>query len=1102
MADRLNPAGKTAAESDYQKKFDRTKKQPSVADSKDADDLKRKEAATDANWKTATKKTGDAAKKGRFSFSGRKGGSLRKGSAFLFLFGLLAGGIWYTSVFAPNILLVNIKEMYTNDLADSTAALQIYTQIAYFNKIGPMSGQECIDGQPMNAQPIKCKLTTMSRSEKEAFERQGFLFGFGDINLGVTNVNGDVAVKKVYEDNRDDGDPSNDLPESRYKVYAILPPSYSRIVNSLKTEGTSALTRIANGGDIAKELPEGVENAVSQALGQLQGTTQSPQQMLEGILNMAPITSGPQLWLYAQLSSTTRAQVYGVFHPKASFFSDAKFKERIKTRYNMTKGLTVTGTTEQKVNQSFDRSVQKADGGIDALTGQANPTDGVSLASLSGPLNLTQLQSLANTFQGGINQQTINSTVDRLPFAVDLQGVGNLLATNTYSYTDLMCSWYTIGKISSNALTRAKATTAARYALQYLKAADSIKAGTAQEVPTNVLASRLASGTLGGYEGGSATDSLIYKFITYGDFMPGTLGEFGSMVAAAGQTATSITSDALAIVMYNLSAYENIGTLAASWAQVIPNAAALGAVTGASGALLPPPANMSSLGLDRQYCMSGETLTNKTTTKGETTQTTRCMAAIEAMAPLGMQAAMAGAVEVGRRTCPPTNASDDNLIQLYLGNWRGPVHNTVLPSQKIVQASMTPYVAGWFGANSMIAATATQQLYTSQTKGIAANYALFSGMGELLGDMAMSRGLMPSNIADMQAYLYLGEILGAQQGSDDVLRHEAKQNQFDPYNKFSFVGSLVRSLPANTLDANKAPIFGTLASTMSLITNSLATLTKTPAADAFYQTQPMLLTRENAGERLAGYLARLSSAFCPVDLEYLQIGITPDIMCNVRYSMPLEDIPMALNLNGIIDYMTKSDSKVYDSKSQELDQRVSKADTIGGEQEYLILQQQQLNQVKNQPFIDKNTGKPTKGGEYEKYLQYCVNRLDPWGRSGVYMRYDGLTDEEKAARDGVLDQNGNATSPDNPGDPNQKFRDGIPTMAVTATQSDLDWYTGKKCTRMTDQMQMLQYFRIYTALCSVDGSMAGIIDCTEPDKAGNYSDPFYLNNDILYTSWY
>lgn len=1081
MNPKYNPAEKTAAESDYEKKFNRQ------TSDKNADDLKKQEGSPDAAWKkTETEKTKDAEEKKRkriFRFGSRRTGTLRSGSAVVFIVGMIGLGVMYTSVFAPNILLVNIKEMYTNDLADATTALEIYTQIMYFNKIGPMSGQDCKDGQKMDAQSIECKLTTMSRNQKESFERQGFT----------------VIGTKVTEDNRDDGDPRNDRSESRYKVTAIIPPNYKQTVESVAASGTSSFSSLIQGNGGASDA---VMNVINTLLNPLKDASQSPQALLNGILSAAPITSGPQLWLYSQLSSTTKAQVYSVFNPRSSFFTDARYKQRIKTRYNTTKSVTLSGKTEQEVNCSFDRAVQQSDGGIDPLTGQPNATDGISLSSLSSPVNLipplsclgnagtalSSIQGIASQLTGsGLSLETVKNLTSKMPAVADLEISGNLLATDTYSYTDLMCSWYTIGKMASNALVRAKASTAARFALQYLKEADAIKAGTSDEVPANVLAGKLAQSALGGYGGSSATDSLIYRSITYGDLVPDSLGQLGKLL-----------EDSAAIVAYNLAAYENIGTLAASWAQVIPNAAALGAVTGASGTLVPPPADIG--GTDRQYCLSGETMQNKQETKGTNTQDTRCTEAVAAMASPGFQAAVSDAIEVARRTCPPVNPYDDNLIQAYLGNWRGPVSDTMLPSQKIVQLTNTPYIAGWFGINTMIISALAQQLYTSNVKGIAANYALFSGMGELLGDMAMSRGLMPSNVADMEAYLNLGEVIGGQKDQDDIARYNAKKNPLDPYNKFSFVGSLLAGLPQSV--DSKAPLFATFTNMVSLIGGSIQSVSRPSSANAFYHIQPSLLTGNNTAERMGGYLLRLSSAFCPVNLEYYAIGITPDIMCNVRYSMPLDDIPTAINLSGVIDYMTKSHSDVYDSKVQELNKRVGEGD-LEGNKEYLGVQLGMVNSVKNKPFIDKKTGKPTPGGEYEKYLQYCVNRLDPWGASAVYMRYNGLSNEEVVKRLSDKTADGNPVGKDDSGDPYEVTPGGIPTMAVNATQSDLDWYTGKKCTRLTDHSEMLRYFRAYTTLCSVDGSMSGIIDCTKPDRAdANYSDPFYLNNDILYSSWY
>lgn len=1083
MTDRLNPAEQSAAESDYQKKFNRTGTNKSADDS-----LKAQEAAGgDASWKTTTQKKTDKkeAKKGRFGFKGGRKGKLRKGSAFAFIFALIGIGVWYTSVFAPNILLVNIKEMYTNDLADATTALEIYTQVMYFNKIGPMSGQGCDD-----AKSIKCKLTTMSRSQKESFERQGFSFGIPIPDAVKTQIPGgdklDFCAQKVTEDNRDDGDPRNDQTESRFKVYCVLPPNYKQVIDSVQAAGTSSLLKTIQGNGNADDAVSGVMN---QLLNPLKDASKSPESMLKGILGAAPITSGPQLWLYSQLSSTSKAQVYSVFNPKSSYFNDARFKQRIKTRYNMSKSSTVNGNTESQVNNSFDNSVQKGDGALDSLTGQPNATDGISLASLSSPLNLTQLKSLASGLTGGVSLDTVKNLSSKMPAVADLEISGNILATNTYSYTDLMCSWYTIGQMTSNALTRAKASTAARYALQYLKAADAIKAGTSQEVPSNVLSSKLAESTLGGYNGGSATDTLIYRSITYGDNVPTSIGDLGKLLG-----------DATAIVTYNLSAYENIGTLAASWAQVIPNAAALGAVTGASGALLPPPANATIPGapaMDRQYCLSGETTQNKSQTKPGDSKTTKCIEAINAMVPVGLQPAVAGATVVAGQTCPPLHYDEPD--QTFEGEF------LMLPSQKIVQATATPYVAGWFGINSMLQAAVTQQLYTSNIKGTAANYALFSGMGELLGDMAQSRGLMPSNTVDMEAYLHLGEIIGGQKNQDDIARYYAKQNPFDPYNKFSFVGSALRGVSPSVNEG--APLFATISNVFSIVSSSAQRIGQPSTANAFYHSQPSLITGDGSlAQREAAYLARLSSAFCPLDLQYLAIGITPDIMCNVRYSMPLEDIGMALNLTGVVDYMTQSHSDAYQSQSDELTQRVAQAD-FEGNKPYLTTQLAAVTNVKNKAFIDKSTGKPIVGGEYDKYLQYCVNRLDPWGRSAIAVTYTGLSNDEKAKRTSTRNQDLEPISKNDNGDPNELKPANIPYMAVTATESDQDWYSGLKCTRAgqlkdPSTAQMLEYFRVYTMLCSVDGSMSGIVDCTEPDRSeGSYSDAFYLNNDILYSSW-
>lgn len=1008
--DRLNPAERSAAESDYQKKFN-----PKQSDS--AKKLKQQEASGgDSSWKTSTQgkksEKKQEPKKGRFKFLGGRSGKLRRGSAFGFIIFLILGGVWYTSVFAPNILLVNIKEMYTNDLADATVALDVYTKKMFAMKIG-MS--QCGDKQS-----IKCKLSTMSRGQKKAFEKQGFT----------------VLANKVEEDNLDDDDSKNDKAESRYQVTAILPPLYTSIINDMKLRGLSLGSNFLSGR--LDQLGNKVSSEASSFIKeQVDKVTHDP-------LDLTPIVTGDMLYLYAQLNDRNKARVYGVFNPKTSYYQDLRFKQRIKQKYGLTKDLTTGGSSEAQVNKSFDNSIRNSSGGIDPLTGRPDPTSGVSLGSLSSPVTVANMIA-----------------------------AGNVLAVNSYSYTDLECSWYTIGKATSNAAKQAKSATIARFAMQYLKAADAIKAGTAEEMPTNVLSSKLAQATFGGYGGTNATDSSMYKSIVYGELpIPSIYG-----------------------LLYYLDSFETIAALAPAWAMVMASATGLAGVTGAPGTLSMPPANLA--GTDRDYCLSGETIQNKTEIKGTSTDNTRCKEAILAMAPPGMQGLVADAAEVGRRTCPPVNPQDDNFLRAMLGDWRGPISNVMLPSVKIVQAQLTSVIAGLFGGNLVAWANAESLLFSSNTKGVAASDALFAGTGELLGDMAQSRGMTPGNLVTMP--LYLAQKEQVEKDYEDVARYNARQNQFDIYNKYSFLGSITSSL--SPVAVEKAPLFSTIANVFSTVGSGLKQLS--PTAQAWYYTQPIIypldikdpasIAKHAAG--MAQYMLRFT---CP-DPEYLAIGITADTACNVRYQMG--KIELTLPIMNVLDYMTKAHPDLTEDNIKELEERAAKADPLEGSQVNVRRMLEATKQASNKPQIDEKTGEAIPGSEYEKFLDYCVNRQDPWGRSGIALHRGKLSKEEREKRTKDKNVNLDAISPRDSGDPYQPTL-GTPYVSIQeGAKADQDWYTGKKC---LEESEELQNFRAYTMACSVDGSMSGGTDCTDLDnnyRAGYANNGFFLNNDILYTGY-
>jgi len=925
----LNPAEKTASEADYEKKFNRS------AASNEAKGLKDQESTPDAGWKTVTKEKksdSDEAKKARFRFVGRRAGAVRNGSAFLFIIGLLGLGVVYTSLFAPNIILVNVQQMYTNDLSDATSALYDYYWKLMNYKIGrPQCGDK---------ESIKCKLSTMSQAQYNSFQKHGF------------TVLGQLVTP--HEDPTNDTKPD---PNDRYQVMAIIPP-----------------------------------------------LSASPM----------PIATGDMLYAYSKLSTANQALVYSVFNPKSSFFMDTKFKERIKQKYDLTKDITVGGDTEQEVNNSFDASMTGADQGI-AVDGGPNPNGGLSIGALKNPVIGAQALIAANA-----------------------------TAALSTSYTSLECSWYAFANAMTNDAKTAKAGTLARFAMQYLKAADQIKAGTSQAVTISTLSSKLAESTGGGYNSGNATDSSMYKAIAYG----------------------SLPIPSLYGILYYEDSFDIIGALAPAWSQLMISATGLGTVSGTTDTLAMPPGNVTSSG--RNYCLDGETMQSKTELKGDNSDDTRCPEAITGMAFPGTEEAVSEAIALSRETCPPYHY--DTSDHTYEGL------NSILTTQKIIQGTLTQYVAALFSANVIAWANIMNPFFTSSVTGVAASDAIFSGTGEILGDMAESRGMTPVNLQGLpETEIYMAKQDDTNKEIEKVARYNAQKSPFDVYNQYSFLGSIVHNLSPTY--NQQTPLFSTLANGLSLLSSSVKSLN--PNANAIYYSQPDTFNP-----------TRLS---CP-DPQYLVIGITADTACNVRYYMG--EAELTAQPDSVLDYMTKSHPDLTQDNIKELTERAGKADTEG-DQENIARMLAATQDAANQPEINEKTGAATPGSEYSKYLTYCVNRRDPWGSESTVMQWSELSNEEKAKRHEDKANGTDAISPSDSGDPYQLTPSNLPYPAITEGASqDQDWYTGKKCLEQSDE---LTNFRAYTMLCSVDGSLSGGVDCTDNDSTyvGTTND-YYTTNNILY----
>ncbi len=902
----------------YEEKFNsqtgglKNKEQAAVKESEEKTDVKSREQAASAHWKTTTEKKRQHDKEVR----SRTRGVLRNKSAFAFVLVVLLGGIWYGSIFAPNLILVNIKDLFTNDLADATTALSKYSIKMIDYKLGKA---DC--GDP---DTIKCKLTTMSRAQVLAFKKNGF----------------EVSGQKVEEDNLDDNDPSNDKPESRWKV------------NSLK-------------------FPDGGGSA----------------------------SDGDSFAKIASSTDDMRHITNSVWNPRSSFFMDVRYKERIKTQFDLTKNATVFGETEKQVNESFDESMQGADEKIDS--------------SGRGAFSLETLAS--NKGQSG------------------LSATGTGIATQAHSYTNAQCGFYTQGKVVYNAGQKAKEVTLARFAMQYLKAADQIKAGLSDEITANVLSGKLAWSSDGGYNGANATDASMYRHIVLRE--PVKKSDNGQK--------------------YYANAFDVIGAIAPITVQLMFTATTTKGITGAPGNLASPPADLASDPV--AYCLDGQTTTSKSAMKPASCPALTGAAGSQPMfAPVVPALAAIGFSSNFICPRPPQG--------VWLMNpTASQTSTTVMP---VVSNALNSVISSW--------ATTIARDFTSKTKGVAASDALFAGTGIILGDMAMSRGMQPASKASLEEYLAL-------KAEDDkeyesLARYEARKAPFDIYNNYSFLGSFVRSFSTTT----SQDAFGTIASILAIIPSSVAKTTAT--ANAIYNLQPAPLDT-----------SRLD---CP-DAEYLDIGIDADMGCNVRYSLGKKE--MDANIKDVLDYMLKPHPDETRANIQDLQQRLGRTDTIEPQDPEQV--QRMLSEAQgasNKPFIDEKTGDAIKNSEYEKYLTYCVNRQDPWGRSALDVRREELKQDEKDKRHMSKDADGNQLLPTGKGSEYELTQTASYVAVTEGAKADQDWYTGKKC---LDDSEMLQNFRAYTMACSVDGSFAGALDCTETDRAGFYTDSFYTSNDIQFLSW-
>jgi endonuclease/exonuclease/phosphatase family metal-dependent hydrolase len=146
------------------------------------------------------------------------------------------------------------------------------------------------------------------------------------------------------------------------------------------------------------------------------------------------------------------------------------------------------------------------------------------------------------------------------------------------------------------------------------------------------------------------------------------------------------------------------------------------------------------------------------------------------------------------------------------------------------------------------------------TKGVDTGNAIFAGTAALMGGMAMTRGMKPAKKEDLKTYLAMNEEVQNEYIAMET--EEASKTPLDINNRYSFLGSLTRSLlPLKTTSSVSAG---------NSILNGLAYLISTPlklstvSAQSSYNEDRYSKCEDNG---------------------YKELGIDADVFCNVRYTM-------------------------------------------------------------------------------------------------------------------------------------------------------------------------------------------------------------------------
>jgi arabinan endo-1,5-alpha-L-arabinosidase len=174
---------------------------------------------------------------------------------------------------------------------------------------------------------------------------------------------------------------------------------------------------------------------------------------------------------------------------------------------------------------------------------------------------------------------------------------------------------------------------------------------------------------------------------------------------------------------------------------------------------------------------------------------------------------------------------------------------------------------------------------TSNISGVDAGNAIAVGMGVMLNTASLSRGLAPSTKS--QATHFLAATADSQSENERIAAYDAKNEPFNAYNQYSFLGSLIRK--SGILSMN----FSSLSSGLTSLGTILQTSFTAPTTSYAVGSMPVNITSADLSH-------------CP-DEGLREIGVDCDLMGEPKYVLSDKELGMGVADN--LDFMTGTNSE-------------------------------------------------------------------------------------------------------------------------------------------------------------------------------------------------